>query len=108
MTIEEKRGEDKLILYINGRIDSSTAPEFDAFISGKLDGLEELILDFTEVEYISSAGLRVVLSAYKSMESRKGTMIVRGANKEIEETLYITGFLEFLNVEGSRRKGEGV
>lgn len=108
MTIEEKRGQDKLVLYINGRIDSSTAPEFDAFVSGKLDELEELILDFTEVEYISSAGLRVLLSAYKSMESQNGTMLVRGVNKEIEETLYITGFLEFLNVEGLRRKGEGV
>lgn len=106
MTIEEKNGEDKLVLYISGRIDTSTAPELDAFISGKLDRTEELVLDFTEVQYISSAGLRVLLSAYKAMEKKKGSMVIRGVNKEIEETLYITGFLEFLTVEGARRKGE--
>lgn len=106
MTIEEKSAEDKLVLYVSGRIDSSTAPEFDAFISDKAEKTEDLVLDFTEVQYISSAGLRVLLSAYKTMDKKKGTMVIRGVNKEIEETLYITGFLEFLTVEGARRKGE--
>ena len=108
MTIEEKSAKEELVLYINGRIDASTAPELEKFISDKLEGLSELILDFTEVEYISSAGLRVLLSAYKSMDNRKekGTVTIRGANREVEDTLYITGFMKFLNVEGTHRKRE--
>lgn len=95
----------KLLLYIKGRIDSNTAPEFQSLIGDKLDEIENLILDFSEVDYISSAGLRVLLSAYKEMKKKGGSVAIEGANKAVEEVLYITGFEDFLDVKGARRKG---
>lgn len=104
MTVEEKSGNEKLTLYVSGRIDASTAPELEQFISDRIEGLEELMLDFNGVEYISSAGLRVLLGTYKAMEKKRGELIIRGVNKEVEDILYITGFLEFLHVEGEDGK----
>ncbi len=98
MTVEEKSGVEVLTLYVNGRVDASTAPELRQFISDRLEGLEKLVLDFAGVEYISSAGLRVLLGAYRNMKDKKGELIVRNVNKEVEDVLYITGFLEFLTV----------
>lgn len=104
MTVEEKSGNEKLTLYVSGRVDAATAPELDKFISDRIDGLEELVLDFKGVEYISSAGLRVLLGTYKTMEGKKGELIIRSVNREVEDILYITGFLEFLHVEDESGK----
>lgn len=104
MTIEEKSGSDKLLLYIKGRIDSNTAPQLQSLISDKLDGVENLTLDFSEVKYISSAGLRVLISAYNDLKEREGTVTIKGANDDVEEVLFITGLETFLNVEGAHRK----
>ena len=99
MRVEEKNRNEKLMLYVSGRVDAATASELEQFISDRIEGLEELVLDFKGVEYISSAGLRVLLGTYKAMEDQKGKLIIRGINKEVEDILYITGFLEFLHVE---------
>lgn len=102
MTIDEKSSNERQTLYIGGRVDSLTAPELETFISGRLDGLEELVLDFVGVTYISSAGLRVLLATHKSMESKHGKLILRGVNEEVREVLFVTGFLEFMNVDDGR------
>lgn len=106
MTVEEKNGNETLTLYINGRIDASTAPELEQFISERIEGLRELTLDFHDVMYISSAGLRVLLGTYKTMADKKGRLFLRNVNGEVEDTLYITGLLEFLEVWND--KGERV
>ena len=104
MTINEESGSEKLLLYIKGKIDSNTAPQLQSLLSDKLDGVENLILDFSEVKYISSAGLRVLISAYNALKEREGTVTIKGANDDVEEVLFITGLETFLNVEGTHRK----
>lgn len=111
MTVEEKKRNEKLTLYVSGCIDASTAPELEQFVSERTEGLTELTLDLKDVMYISSAGLRVLLGTYKTMDRQKGKLVLLNVNEEVENTLYITGFLEFLevwNTEGARvAKGKG-
>ena len=109
MTIEEKNGNEKLTLYVSGRIDASTAPELERFVLERIEGLTELTLDFKDVVYISSAGLRVLLGTYKTMGSQKGKLVLCNVNEEVKDTLYITGFLEFLEVwnENGKRAVKG-
>lgn len=99
MIVNEKAEKDKLILYVKGRLDTTTAPQLEEIIAGKVTGVTELILDFTELEYISSAGLRVLLATHKVMQKQRGSLTVRGVNDEVMEVLHITGFLDILNVK---------
>lgn len=99
MIVDEKAEKDKLILYVKGRLDTTTAPQLEEIIAGKVTGVTELILDFTELEYISSAGLRVLLATHKVMQKQRGSLTVRGVNDEVMEVLHITGFLDILNVK---------
>ena len=93
-TVEEK----KLTMAVAGRLDTTTAPELDAAIKESLEGIEELVLDFSDLEYISSAGLRVLLATQKSMQTQ-GTMIVKGVNEIVMEVFEVTGFCDILNIE---------
>lgn len=93
-TVEEK----KLTMAVAGRLDTTTAPELDAAIRESLEGIEELVLDFSDLEYISSAGLRVLLATQKSMQTQ-GTMIVKGVNEIVMEVFEVTGFCDILNIE---------
>ena len=97
MNIEKKLEDKKLTVSIDGRLDTSTAPELDEELKASLDGVEELVMDFTNMEYISSAGLRVLLSAQKAMNAQ-GEMIVTGANDTVMEIFDITGFTDILNI----------
>lgn len=99
MEIEEKREEEKLILKVTGRLDSATAPEMEEALSEMPENTGELLLDFSELEYISSAGLRVLLNMHKKMEKAEGRMTVTGVNEEVREVFVITGFSEILNME---------
>jgi anti-sigma B factor antagonist len=99
MTIDAEREQDKLTLRVKGRLETSTAPQLEKELGDKLKGLRVLVLDFTSLEYITSAGLRVLLAAHKDMQKQDGTMVVQGANKEIKDVFFITGFSEFLNIE---------
>ena len=99
MTVDEKKEKDKLALYVKGRLDTTTAPQLEEVIAGKTTGVAELVLDFTELEYISSAGLRVLLATHKVMHKQGGSLIIRGVNDEVMEVLHITGFLDILNVK---------
>lgn len=96
MEIIKTKKETSLNIALQGRLDTTTAPQLEAELL--LDGITELVLDFSELEYISSAGLRVLLSAQKVM-SKQGAMILRGVNEEIMEVFEITGFSDILTIE---------
>lgn len=97
MTITKNAEAEKLTLAIEGRIDTTTAPSFEAEIDA-IDGVTELVLDFAGVEYISSAGLRVVLKAQKLM-NKNGKMKLINVNDDVMDVFDITGFLDILTIE---------
>ena len=88
----------KLTLALEGRLDTTTAPQLEAEVKGTLGGVTELVLDFSQLEYLSSAGLRVLLTAQKIM-NKQGKMIVRQVNETILEVFEVTGFREILTIE---------
>ena len=87
-----------ITLIINGRIDTTTAPVLEKEILADVKDNDKLVLDFKDVEYISSAGLRVLLSSHKIME-KKGGMTVKSINEALEEIFEVTGFSDILNIE---------
>lgn len=99
MTIESSREQEKLVLQVKGRLDTTTAPQLEAALGASLADVRELVLDFSALEYISSAGLRVLLATHKAMKKQDGGMVVEGANEEIYEVFTITGFSEILNIK---------
>lgn len=98
MTITKNLDGATLTLALEGRLDTTTAPQLESEVKDSLTGVTELILDFTALEYISSAGLRVVLSAQKAM-NKQGSMVVRGVNEYVMEVLEVTGFADILTIE---------
>lgn len=100
MNIEKKENGNEITLMLTGRLDTTTAPQLEAEINASLDGAERLILDFQDLEYLSSAGLRVLLSAHKTFMKRgSGEMTIRNVNETIHEVFEVTGFLDILNIE---------
>ena len=97
MTTESKKDAGKLTLTITGRLDTSTAPKLEEELKTSYDGITELVFNLAKLEYISSAGLRVLLSAQKTM-NKQGTMKVINAPEEIMEIFEITGFTDILNI----------
>ena len=89
---------EKLTVKIEGRLDTTTAPELENELNASYEGITELILDVSAMEYISSAGLRVLLSAQKKM-AKQGSMTVRNVSPDIMEIFDVTGFVDILNVE---------
>ena len=98
MEIIKNLDGNKLTIALEGRLDTSTAPNLEAELKSSLDGVASLILDFNKLEYISSAGLRVVLAAQKTM-SKQGEMKLVGVNDEVMEVFEITGFVDILTIE---------
>ena len=98
MTIEKKLSGESLTLMVSGRLDTQTAPELENELDSVLSGLKELTFDFTNLEYVSSAGLRVILKAQKAMNAQ-GSMKLTGVNDSIMEVFDITGFLDILTIE---------
>ena len=98
MMIEIKRNAEELVLQIVGRLDTTTAPALDKTIMENIGGIRSLILDFKGLEYISSAGLRVLLSAQKKMQ-QIGKMKVINVCEEVMEVFEITGFADILVIE---------
>ena len=97
MNIKQKRDGDKLTIFIDGRIDTTTSPVLQEYLQKELGGVKELILDFENVEYVSSAGLRVLLFAQKTMSSQ-GEMKVAHVNSDIMETFELTCFTDILTI----------
>ena len=98
MEINKNRDGNNMTLALVGRLDTTTAPTLEAELGENLAGVEDLVLDFAALEYISSAGLRVLLGAQKIM-NKQGKMTVKNACDEIREVFDITGFIDILNVE---------
>ena len=98
MTINTTTEGKQVTVAFAGRLDTSTAPQLEAELSNVLDGAEALILDMSALEYLSSAGLRVILAAHKRM-SRQGSMVVRHVNATIMEVFEVTGFNDILTIE---------
>lgn len=99
MTIEQKRDGQSLTMAVKGRIDTLTAPELKTQIEGALDGVMDLVLDFAEVDYISSAGLRTLMTAQNLMDARGGSMVIRNASGNIVGIFKVTGLDSFLALE---------
>ncbi len=98
MTISKTQNGSVLEVALEGRLDTMTAPELETELKGSMDGAESLVLDLSKLEYISSAGLRVLLSAHKTM-SGKGGMKVTNVNEIVREVFEVTGFCDILNLE---------
>ena len=98
MTIEKKINNDALTLIVSGRLDTQTAPELENELDASLSKIKELTFDFAGLEYVSSAGLRVILKAQKAMNAQ-GYMKLTGVNDSIMEVFDITGFLDILTIE---------
>lgn len=98
MIITKKLNGTTLEIALEGRLDTVTAPDLEAELNKSLDGAESLVLDFSKLEYISSAGLRVLLSAHKAM-SGKGGMKVKNVNEIVKEVFEVTGFSDILTIE---------
>ena len=98
MKIEKKLNEKTLVIELEGRLDTTTAPQLEAELKNSLDGGTELVFDLGALEYISSAGLRVLLSAYKTMRGQ-GSMKITNANELVKEVFEVTGFSDFLPIE---------
>ncbi len=98
MDIKMNSASETLTLEIKGRIDTKSAPQLEEIIGSSLDGVRLLVMDFEGVEYVSSAGLRVLLIAQKTM-NRQGDMKVRNVNPDIMEIFEVTGFSDILTIE---------
>lgn len=98
MTIEKNLTGTELTITLIGRLDTTTAPQLEAELNASLPGVESLALDFASLEYLSSAGLRVLLAAQKTM-NKQGKMVVRNVNETIAEIFDVTGFCDILTIE---------
>ena len=98
MNIIKNKDGSKLTLTMEGRLDTTTAPQLEAELKVSMDGTTELNLDFEKLEYLSSAGLRVLLAAQKVM-NKQGKMVIRHVNETIHEVFEVTGFIDILTIE---------
>lgn len=98
MVITKTKEGTSLTLMIAGRLDTTTAPQLESELRSSIDGIDELLLDFASLEYISSAGLRVLLSAQKVM-NRQGSMVIRNVSEDVMDVFNVTGFVDILTIE---------
>ena len=99
MEIKKNLSGDSLVVEIIGRLDASTAPQLEKELNASLNGIKNFTLDFSQLEYIASAGLRVLLVAQKRM-NKQGSMTLKNVSEDVREVLDMTGFINFLNIEG--------
>ena len=99
MDVTKKQNGSELLLELSGSIDSGTSPELNAVIEQSLKGVNSLILDFKKIDYISSAGLRVLLATFKTLSGRGGNMIIRYPNQNVMDIFTMTGFDNSLTIE---------
>ena len=98
LNINKNKVGNELTVILDGRLDTTTAPTLESELKASLDGIESLIFDMDKLQYISSAGLRVLLSAQKIM-NRQGNMVVRKASEDVREIFDVTGFSDILTIE---------
>ena len=97
MDIKKIKNGNELTLKVDGRLETTTAPELEAIVKSELDGITSLLFDFSQLDYISSAGLRVLLAAQKIMNNQ-GIMKVTGVNDMVCEIFEVTGFSDILTI----------
>ena len=98
MEITKTQNGASLVVALSGRLDTTTAPTLESELSTALDGINDLVFDFDKLEYISSAGLRILLATQKTM-NKQGKMVVKNACADIKEVFDVTGFSDILTVE---------
>ncbi len=98
MTITKNQEADKLTVALEGRLDTTTAPQLEGELRSSVNGVTELTFDLEKLDYISSAGLRVLLAAQKVM-NKQGEMKIKNVKPEIMEIFDVTGFVDILNIE---------
>ena len=98
MTIEKIKNAEELTITLSGRLDTTTAPQLEGELKASIECVKSLILDFAELDYLSSAGLRVLLAAQKIM-NKQGNMVVKNVNETIAEIFEVTGFCDILTIE---------
>lgn len=98
MNIEKTGQGTEVMLVLSGRLDTTTAPQLEEKIQESLAGTQKLILDFEKLDYLSSAGLRVLLTTHKAMTKNGGQMEIRHVNEVIHEVFEVTGFMDVLNI----------
>ena len=99
MKAEILKTKNRLDVSIEGRLDAVTSPELEEKLMPALDGIKTLVFDLAKLSVISSAGLRVLLSALKVMDSSEGTLTIKNASEDVRKVFRLTGFLEILNVQ---------
>ena len=99
MNITKKVEGEKLTVALEGRLDTLTAPELEESLSSALEGIKELVLDLSGLEYLSSAGLRVVLSTFKTVSAAEGKMTICNANEMVSKVFELTGFGNIIAIE---------
>ena len=99
MDITKNNDGNSIIVSVSGRLNTGTAPELDKELSEVVQGTDSIVLDLQDLAYISSAGLRVVLSTQKAMNRKQGSLVVRNCKPEILEVFEMTGFVDFLTIE---------
>ena len=98
MNINMQKDDSRLTVVLEGRLDTLTSPELEEQLENSLDGIKELIFDFSDLRYVSSAGLRVLIAAQKIMEEQ-GKMIIRNVCPTVMEVFDITGFIDVFTIE---------
>ena len=99
MTITVNKNDGELTIALEGRLDTLTAPDLEEKLDEVLDGIEKLTFDFEKLEYISSAGLRVLAGAMEIMEEQGGKMVVKNVCSDVLDVFEVTGFIEDLTIE---------
>jgi anti-sigma B factor antagonist len=98
MVINKTRNGDELTVAVEGRLDTTTAPELDDMLKAEIGDVKKLSFDFAKLDYISSAGLRVLLLSQKTM-NKQGSMVIKNVSEEINEIFEVTGFTDILTIE---------
>ena len=98
MTIEKTTNGTELTMSIVGRLDTTTAPQLEAALKESYAGVTKLVFDFAELAYLSSADLRVLLQAQKTM-NKQGEMVIKNVNETINDIFDVTGFIDILTIE---------
>lgn len=101
MNITTTTNGKELTIALEGRLDTTSAPQLEKELGTALDGVESLIMEFEGLRYLSSAGLRVLLAAQKKMNAQNGSMVIKNVNEMIMEVFEVTGFLDILTVENA-------
>ncbi len=98
LNVNKEKNEGVLKVGLEGRLDTTTSPQLEEELKNSIDGIKDLYFDMSKLEYISSAGLRVLLSAQKTM-NKQGSMTVQNVSEEIMEIFEVTGFSDILNIQ---------